>query len=196
MCLAFHCGRQSGRGPARGMAPPRTRALSILPVWRARTVVSLVVTPGPPTRAPAAASAAGGGRRRQRWQRRPACGWRRDRLLAEQLAGRRTDRGDRVRALVGVRTQHDHRPRPPPVALRWTPGGHRLLGAMPRSYQVTPDIPDRRRATQPTEVRPLGADSHKESQLAARSGPSPRRRTSPTARIQTASHEAVAQRRA
>ena len=32
----------------------------------------------------------------------------RDRLLAEHLARRRTDRGDRVRALVGVRTQHDH----------------------------------------------------------------------------------------
>jgi hypothetical protein len=30
-----------------------------------------------------------------------------------------------------------------------------LLGALPRSYQVTPDIPDRRRATQQKEVRPL-----------------------------------------
>ena len=31
-----------------------------------------------------------------------------DRLLAHQLAGGRRDRGDRVRALVGVRTEHDH----------------------------------------------------------------------------------------
>jgi hypothetical protein len=36
------------------------------------------------------------------------------------------------------------------------------------------------------------ADSLKESQLAARSGPSPRRRTSPTNRIETASLEAKA----
>ena len=39
------------------------------------------------------------------------------------------------------------------------------------------------------------ADSLKESQLAARSGPSPRRRTSPTTRIQTASLEAVVESR-
>ena len=32
----------------------------------------------------------------------------RDRLLAQQLSRRRIDRGDRVRALVGVRTEHDH----------------------------------------------------------------------------------------
>jgi hypothetical protein len=31
-----------------------------------------------------------------------------DRLLAHQLTGRRGDRGDRVRALVGVRPEHDH----------------------------------------------------------------------------------------
>ena len=41
-------------------------------------------------------------------QRRGALGARLDRLLAEQLAGRRRHRGDRVRALVGVRTEHDH----------------------------------------------------------------------------------------
>ncbi len=70
-----------------------------------------------------------------------------DRLLAEHLAGRRGDRGDRVRALVHVRTEHDHPPRPFSSRLKWTPGGHGLLRARPRSYQVTPDIPDRRRAT-------------------------------------------------
>src|ERR671928_973920 len=73
-----------------------------------------------------------------------------------------------------------------------TSGGHGLLEALPRIYQVTPDIPDRRRATKQTEVRPHPADSLKESQLAARSGPSPPRRTSPTRRIETASPVATA----
>ena len=41
-------------------------------------------------------------------QRGEALGADLDRLLAHQLAGRRRDRGDRVRALVGVRTEHDH----------------------------------------------------------------------------------------
>jgi hypothetical protein len=36
-----------------------------------------------------------------------------------------------------------------------------LLGALPRSYQVTPDIPDRRRATQQQEVRPTGPTASK-----------------------------------
>src|SRR5215212_6835467 len=63
-----------------------------------------------------------------------------------------------------------------------TSGGHGLLEAVPRIHQVTPDIPDRRRATKQKEVRPSPADSLKESQLAARSGPSPPRRTSPTPR--------------
>src|SRR3954451_3896058 len=36
----------------------------------------------------------------------------------------------------------------------WTPGGQGLLGALPRSDQITPNIPDRRRATQQKEVRP------------------------------------------
>src|SRR5918992_1678923 len=75
---------------------------------------------------------------------------------------------------------------------RWTPGGHGLLEALPRIYQVTPEVPDRRRATKQKEVRPSPADSLKESQLAARSGPSPPRRTSPTAGMRTASLQAVA----
>jgi hypothetical protein len=73
-----------------------------------------------------------------------------------------------------------------------TSGRHGLLEAMPRIYQVTPDIPDRRRATKQKEVRPSPADSLKESQLAARSGPSPPRRTSPTTGIETASLIAIA----
>src|SRR3954451_16188548 len=35
-----------------------------------------------------------------------------------------------------------------------TPGGHGLLEAVPRIDQVTPDIPDRRRATKQEQVRP------------------------------------------
>src|SRR4051812_19249663 len=45
----------------------------------------------------------------------------------------------------------------------WTPGGHGLLRALPRSYQVTPDIPDRRRATQRKVVRPNGRQPERES---------------------------------
>jgi len=67
-----------------------------------------------------------------------------------------------------------------------------LLEATPRIYQVTPEIPDRRRATKQKEVRPSPADSLNESQLAARSGPSPPRRTSPTSPIRTASLDAKA----
>jgi hypothetical protein len=78
----------------------------------------------------------------------------RDGLLAEQLAGWRCDRGDRVRTLVSVRAEHDHGPRPPVLEHRRTPGRHGLLEAVPRIYQVTPDIPDRRRATKQKEVRP------------------------------------------
>ena len=35
-------------------------------------------------------------------------------LLAQHLTGRDVDRGERVRALVGVRPEHDHDPRPHP----------------------------------------------------------------------------------
>src|SRR5215208_2948019 len=44
-----------------------------------------------------------------------------------------------------------------------TSGGHGLLEAVPRIYQVTPDIPDRRRATQQKEVRPTGRQPQRES---------------------------------
>src|SRR5215207_7506938 len=43
------------------------------------------------------------------------------------------------------------------------PGGHGLLRALPRSYQVTPDIPNRRRATQRKVVRPNGRQPARES---------------------------------
>src|SRR3954451_23921993 len=73
---------------------------------------------------------------------------------------------------------------------RWTAGGHGLLRALPRSYQGTPDIPDRRRATKQKEVRPAGRQPQRES-ARRRSGPSSQRRTSPTPRITTASLEAL-----
>ena len=69
----------------------------------------------------------------------------------------------------------------------WTPGGHGLLGALPRSYQVTPrasstgDERHSERQSGPT------ADSVKASQLAAGRGAFTVRRTSPTNRIETAS---------
>ncbi len=65
-----------------------------------------------------------------------------------------------------------------------------MLGAVPRSYEVTPDDPDRRRATQRKVVRPSGRQPERES-ARRRSGPSLRHRTSPTARIQTASLQAA-----
>src|SRR4051812_8488011 len=41
-------------------------------------------------------------------QRREPAGTDRDRLVAEHLTGRSVDRRDRMRALVGVRPEHDH----------------------------------------------------------------------------------------
>ena len=64
--------------------------------------------------------------------------------------------------------------------LKWTAGGHGLLRALPRSFQVTPDIPDRRRATQQKEVRPDPGRQPQRESARRRSGPSPQRRTSPT----------------
>src|SRR3954454_4171466 len=74
----------------------------------------------------------------------------------------------------------------------WTPGGHGLLRALPRSYQVTPDIPGPATSDTTKGSQATPADSLKESQLAAGPGPSPRHRTSPTPRITTASLETVA----
>jgi hypothetical protein len=85
----------------------------------------------------------------------------RRRLVTEHLARRRRDTGDGVRALVHVRTEHDHRCVPFCSWLKWTAGGHGLLRALPRSFQVTPDIPDRRRATQQKEVRRTGPTASK-----------------------------------
>jgi hypothetical protein len=78
----------------------------------------------------------------------------RDGLLAQQLAGHGRDGRDGVRTLVGVRAEHDH----DLVLLYLDRDGHladtACWRAVPRIYQVTPDIPDRRRATKQKEVRP------------------------------------------
>src|SRR3954468_9695680 len=73
-----------------------------------------------------------------------------------------------------------------------TAGGHGLLEAVPRIYQVTPDIPDRRRAKKKKQVRPYPGRQPQRESARRRWGPSPQCRTSPTTRITTASLEAVA----
>ncbi len=117
-------------------------------------------------------------------------------FLAEQLAGCGCDGGDRVRTLVSVRAKHDHDPRPPldvsGADAWWTRlagGGATHLSSHARHPR--PATSDKQKA-----VRPSPADSLKESQLAARSGPSPSRRTSPTPRIQTASLDSTREKRA
>ena len=115
-----------------------------------------------------------------------------DRLLAQQLAGRRRDRGDRVRALVGVRTEHDHRPRPPLTSTEADARRTRLAGgaATLLSSHAGHPRPATSDTTKGSQAQP-GRQPERES-ARRRSGPSPPRRTSPTRRIQTASLEAVA----
>jgi hypothetical protein len=62
------------------------------------------------------------------------------------------------------------------------PSNRARLRAGPRSFQVTPDIPDRRRATPQKEVRPPAGRQPQRESARRRSGPSPQRRTSPTKR--------------
>src|SRR5690349_3327343 len=58
-------------------------------------------------------------------------------------------------------------------------GGHTSVGAMPRSYQVTPKVLRRRRATEPKQVRPNGRQAKRESARRRRETYR-RNRTSPT----------------
>ena len=76
-----------------------------------------------------------------------------------ELAGHNTaitgNRGQCMGALVDIRSDHDHyqpslQSRLP---LKWTSSGQTSVGAMPRSYQVTPEILGRRRATKRVLVR-------------------------------------------
>ncbi len=74
----------------------------------------------------------------------------------------------------------------------WTPGGHGLLRAMPRSIKSRRTSPTGDERHSERWSGPNGADSLKESQLAAGPRPSPRHRTSPTPQITTASVKAGA----
>ena len=104
-------------------------------------------------------------------QRREAANSYTDRLIAEQFAGRAIDGGDRVRALVGVRPEHDHGPRPHPFCLRMldvqrtglAEGAATLLSS--HAEHPRPATSDTTKGGQTRRV-----DSLKESQLAARSG--------------------------
>ena len=70
--------------------------------------------------------------------------------------------------------------------------GHGVLGALPRSYEVTPDDPRPTASNTAKAAQAPTADSLKESQLAAGRGASTSRRTSPTGEITTASLQAAA----
>ena len=123
-------------------------------------------------------------------RRREASITNRDRLVAQQLAADGGDRGDRVRALVHVRTEHDHGLRP--FHSRSESGRPADIACWGRCH-----APIKSRRTSPTgderhsesQSGPT-ADSVKASQLAAgRSLPS---RPDVTAPIQTASVKATA----
>src|SRR5829696_9178049 len=79
-------------------------------------------------------------------------------LAASQLTRERVYRGGGVGRLVWVRGDHDHVLRPF-VGMSpddRTAGGRTSVGAKPRSYQVTPVILGRWRATERVLVRPSG----------------------------------------
>src|SRR4051812_5168720 len=111
------------------------------------------------------------------------------RLVAEQLAGRRCDRGDGVRALVHVRTEHDHPSRP--LSSKADPRRTRLVGgpATPLSSHAEQPRPAASDTTKASQAQT--ADSAKASQLAAGPGPSPQHRTPPTPQILTTSVKPV-----
>jgi hypothetical protein len=74
----------------------------------------------------------------------------------------------------------------------WTSGGQGLLGALPRSYQVTPNIPTGEERHNKRKSDPTGRQPQRESQLAARSRTSPERPDISERRIETASLKATA----
>jgi len=76
-----------------------------------------------------------------------------DELVVQQLAGFARNCGERVRALVHVRTEHDHGFCPFHLAESGRPADMACLRAVPRSYQVTPGHP-----------RPATSDTAKASQ--------------------------------
>ena len=157
--LAALAARAPRRSPsaASGPAPPARRARS----ETARRTPRRAGSPQAPTPA-------------RRRDRAPTAARHRTRERRPRPSSRRASRPSppRRRRACASSCACPHRARSSPASpsslrLKWTAGGHGLLGAGPRSFQVTPDIPDRRRATQQKEVRPDRADSLKESQLAA-----------------------------
>jgi len=91
-----------------------------------------------------------------------------DRPVGDHAAGRRVDRADRMRCLCvsAPITIISHRSLLEIGINEQITGRHISVGAMPRSYQVTPAILERRRATQPPTVRPK-ADTRLTDQPAA-----------------------------
>ena len=98
-------------------------------------------------------------RRAQASSRRQPAAADRDRLAAQPLAGRRIDRATVCDACVCPPRARSCAPSLPRSIRERTSGGHGSLGAMPRSYQVTPVILERRRATQRMKVRPRSTAS-------------------------------------
>ena len=91
----------------------------------------------------------------------------RRRLVSEHLARRRRDTGDRVRALVHVRTEHDHQLRPLLLAVEVDGRRTRLAGGAAtllssHAGHPRPATSDTTKGSQTRQV-----DSLKESQLAA-----------------------------
>jgi hypothetical protein len=96
---AARAGRQPGRDTNHPLA-----ARDQKPLQRSRDMSAILERPDP-----FAVEAA-----RPDQQRREAASSDLDRFITEDLAGRAFDGGDGVRALVGVRPEHDHGPRPRP----------------------------------------------------------------------------------
>jgi hypothetical protein len=91
---------------------------------RPRKVPAVLQGPDPPAIEPA----------RPGQQRREPARADLDSLVAEELTGRDVDRRQRVRALVGVRPEHDHDPRPHPFPPMLDARRTGLAeGALPRS---------------------------------------------------------------
>jgi len=103
----------------------------------------------------------------------------RRRLVSEHLARRRRDTGDGVRALVHVRTEHDHQLSPLLLVAevdsrrtRLAEGAATLLSS--HAGHPRPATSDTTKGSQGTGRQPQRESARR------RSGPSPRRRTSPT----------------
>ena len=175
---------RSGARPPSASAPPAPCARRARPV-RTPTAQTRAGSPGSPTRAHQPSARAHpqrplGPRTRRRHRQRAA-----------QLTRRRVDRGKRVAALVGVRTNHDHPHRPlvdetrrsgPPADTPQSGRCHAPIKSRRRSS-------NRRRATQRMKVRPTGR--HRPYESARRRPRSLHRRSDDTVRDADALTEAT-----